>query len=93
MRDALNPFVSGIGGLLPSLLSADAIISVVLSLPTLGPLMLAATVEQDGPLTGAFMLMYTSLSVIAVLISDLMSVVVDPRIKPTGGARGGGGGA
>ena len=88
VRVALNPFISGIGGLLPGLIGADAIVSIVLSLPTLGPLLLTSVLQQDGPLAGAFILMYSSLSVIGVLISDLMLVVVDPRIKLTGSARG-----
>ena len=92
VRIALNPFISGIGGLLPALLSADAIVSVVLSLPTLGPIMLDGLMRQDMNLTAALILMYSSLAVVGVLISDLLLVVVDPRIKLTGSARGGGGG-
>jgi len=92
VRIALNPFISGIGGLLPALLSADAIVSIVLSLPTLGPIMLDGLMRQDMNLTAALILMYSSLAVVGVLISDLLLVVVDPRIKLTGSARGGGGG-
>ena len=91
VRIALNPFISGIGGLLPGLLSADAIVSVVLSLPTLGPIMLDGIMRQDSNLTAALILMYASLTVVGVLISDLLLVMVDPRIKLTGSARGGGG--
>ena len=91
VRVAINPFISGIGGLLPGLLSADAIVSVVLSLPTLGPILLDGLLRQDSNLTAAIILMYASLTVVGVLISDLMLVVVDPRIKLTGSARGGGG--
>ena len=92
VRVAINPFISGIGSLLPSLLSADAIVSVVLSLPTLGPVLLEGIRFQDTNLTSAIILMYSTLAVIGVLISDLMLVLVDPRIKLTGSARGGGGG-
>ena len=42
VRVALNPFFSGIGGILPALISGASIVSVVLSLPTTGPLMLRA---------------------------------------------------
>jgi peptide/nickel transport system permease protein len=90
VRVAINPFISGIGGLLPALLSADAIVSVVLSLPTLGPILLDGLMKQDAALTGAIILMYSSLTVVGVLISDLLLVVVDPRIKLTGSARRGG---
>ena len=91
VRVAINPFISGIGGLLPSLLSADAIVSIVLSLPTLGPVLLDGVLLQDTNLVSGVVLMYSTLAVIGVLISDLMLVLVDPRIKLTGSARGGGG--
>jgi peptide/nickel transport system permease protein len=91
VRVAINPFISGIGSLLPSLLSADAIVSVVLSLPTLGPVMLDGLMRQDSNLTAAIILMYATLTVVGVLISDLLLILVDPRIKLTGTARGGGG--
>ena len=91
VRVALNPFISGIGGMLPSLISGSVIVSIVLSLPTLGPILLLGTLEQDGPLVAAGILLLSSLSVVGTLISDLMLVLVDPRIKLTGSARGGGG--
>jgi ABC-type dipeptide/oligopeptide/nickel transport system permease component len=47
--------------------------------------------RQDANLTGAIILMYSSLAVVGVMISDLLLVLVDPRIKLTGSARGGGG--
>ena len=47
VRIAINPFVSSIGGVLPELISGAAIVSVVLSLPTTGPVMLNALLSQD----------------------------------------------
>ena len=92
VRVALNPFISGIGSMLPSLISGSVIVSIVLSLPTLGPILLDGTLQQDGPLVAAGILLLSTLSVVGTLISDLMLVVVDPRIKLTGSARGSGGG-
>ena len=92
VRVAINPFISGIGSMLPSLVSGSVIVSIVLSLDTLGPVFLEGVMSQDGPLTGALILLLSTLSVVGVLISDIMLVVVDPRIKLTGSARGGGGG-
>ena len=89
VRVAANPFISGIGGMLPALLSADAIVSIVLSLPTLGPILLDGLEKQDANLTGAIIFLYSTMAVIGVLISDLLLVVVDPRIKLTGSARSG----
>ena len=91
VRVAINPFISGIGSMLPSLVSGSAIVSIVLSLPTLGPTLLEAAIAQDGPLVSASILMFSTLTVVGTLISDLLLVVVDPRIKLTGSARGGGG--
>ena len=89
LRVAINPFISGIGGMLPALISGTVIISIVLSLPTLGPTLLEATFAQDGPLVSAGILLLSGLSVVGTLISDIMLVIVDPRIKLTGSGRGG----
>jgi peptide/nickel transport system permease protein len=89
VKVALNPFISGIGGTLPSLVSGSVIISIVLSLPTLGPTLLEATIAQDGPMLSAGILMLSVLTVVGTLISDMMLVIVDPRIKLTGSARRG----
>jgi peptide/nickel transport system permease protein len=83
-RIALNPFISGIGGQIAALLGSSVIVSVVLSLPTLGPLMLGALLSQDMYLAGTIILLFGLLSVIGILISDLMLVVVDPRIRLSG---------
>ena len=91
VRVAINPFISGIGSMLPSLVSGSAIVSIVLSLPTLGPIFLEGIIRQDGMLSGSIILMLTSLSVVGVLISDILLVIVDPRIKLTGSGRGSGG--
>lgn len=92
VRVAINPFVSGIGSTLPALVSGSVIVSIVLSLPTLGPTMLEAITRQEAELVGALVLLFSTLTVVGTLISDLLLVIVDPRIKLTGSARGGGGG-
>jgi len=88
VRVALNPFISGVGTVLPALVGGSVIVSVVLGLPTLGPILLEATLEQDMHLAGTILLMLGILTVVGVLISDLMLVLVDPRIR-FGGERGG----
>lgn len=84
VRIALNPFISGIGGQIAGLLGSSVIVSVVLSLPTLGPLMLGALLEQDMYLAGTIILLFGLLGVLGILISDLMLVAVDPRIRFSG---------
>ena len=84
VRVAINPLISTIGYLLPSLVGGSVIVSVVLSLPTIGPILLRAIFQQDSYLAGFLVLLLGVLTVIGTLISDILLAVVDPRIKLTG---------
>lgn len=81
VRTALNPFVSLAGWRLPDLISSLVIVSVVLGIPTTGPLLLSALVSQDMYLAGALILFLSMLTVIGTLVSDLMLAWLDPRIR------------
>lgn len=81
VRIALNPFVSGIGGILPGLIGGEAIISIILNLPTAGPLLVQALLSQDMYLAGSYIFMVSVLSVVGVLISDILLAWLDPRIR------------
>jgi len=81
VRVALNPFVSTIGYLLPYIVSGSIIVSLVLSLPTVGPLLLKALIAQDMFLAGTIVLMLGVMTVIGTFISDLLLLWVDPRIR------------
>ena len=81
VRVALNPFISTIGYLLPYVVSGSIIVSLVLSLPTVGPLLLKALVAQDMFLAGTIILLLGVLTVIGTFISDLLLMWVDPRIR------------
>lgn len=83
VRLALNPFVSTVGWSLPGLISGTTIISVVLSLPTTGPLLLEALISQDMYLAGSFILILSVLTVIGTFISDILLAWLDPRIRYT----------
>ncbi len=85
MRMALNPFIADIGSLLPSVISGSAIVAVVLSLQTSGPMLLDALSSQDQYLAGSFLMFLALLAVIGTFISDLLLAVLDPRIRLTGG--------
>jgi peptide/nickel transport system permease protein len=80
-RVALNPLVSTIGYLLPLIVSGSIIISVVMSLPTVGPLLLKALLAQDMFLAGTIILLIGVMTVIGTFISDLLLAWIDPRIK------------
>src|SRR5689334_15573029 len=86
LRMALNPFIADIGNLLPSVISGSAIVAVVLSLQTSGPMLLDALRSQDQYLAGSFLMFLALLTVIGTVISDLLLAALDPRIRLTGGA-------
>jgi peptide/nickel transport system permease protein len=81
VRVAMNPFVSTIGYLLPYVVSGSIIVSLVLSLPTVGPLLLKALIAQDMFLAGTIVLLLGVLTVVGTFISDLLLMWVDPRIR------------
>jgi peptide/nickel transport system permease protein len=80
-RMALNPFVSDIGNLLPHLVSGSVLVSLVLSLPTVGPVLLQALKQQDQYLAGFILMFVAVLTVFGMLISDLLLATLDPRIR------------
>jgi len=81
VRVALNPFISTIGYLLPYVVSGSIIVSLVLSLPTVGPLLLKSLIAQDMFLAGTIILLLGVMTVIGTFISDLLLMWVDPRIR------------
>jgi peptide/nickel transport system permease protein len=84
VRVALNPLVSTVGYILPALVSGSVIVSVVLNLPTVGPLLWGALLQQDMYLAGTIVLLLSTLTVIGTLISDILLVMLDPRIRLEG---------
>lgn len=84
VRAALNPFASSIAYVFPYLVSGSIIVSLVLGLPTVGPLLLQALVAQDMFLAGTIVLLLGIMTVIGTLVSDLMLMWIEPRLRLTG---------
>jgi peptide/nickel transport system permease protein len=81
LRVALNPFVADIGNLLPSLISGSVLVSVVLGLQTIGPALLTALKSQDQFLAGFILMFVALLTLIGTMVSDVLLMLLDPRIK------------
>ena len=81
IRIAINPVISTIGGLLPTIISGATLTSIVISLPTIGPLLLRALRAQDMFLAGSMLMLLSALGIIGNLISDMLLVAIDPRIR------------
>ena len=84
VRVALNPMISTVGYTLPFLISGSVIVSVVLNLHTIGPVFLRAIQAQDMILAATIVMMLSLLTVVGTLISDILLVIVDPRIRLQG---------
>lgn len=80
-RIALNPTMSTIGYLLPSLVGGELLVSIVMGIPSLGPILMQALLSQDMFLAGSIVMILSSLTVIGTLVSDLLLAWVDPRIR------------
>lgn len=81
VRHALNPFVSTIGWVLPGLVAGEVIVSIVLNLPTSGPVLFNALLAQDMYVASGFILVLSTLTVIGTFLSDLALAWLDPRIR------------
>ncbi len=81
VRHALNPFVSTIGWTLPGLIGGEVIVSIVLNLPTSGPVLYNALRSQDMYVAAGFILLLSTLTVIGTFVSDVLLAVLDPRIR------------
>ncbi len=81
VRVALSPFISTIGWMFPQIISGSVIVSIVLSLPTAGPMLLTSLKAQDMYLAGSFVLLLSILSVLGMLVSDVLLALVDPRVR------------
>jgi peptide/nickel transport system permease protein len=81
VRIAVNPLISTIGWMLPSIISGETLVSIVLNIQTVGPILLGAVMAQDMFLAGSIIMILSTLTVIGTLISDILLAWIDPRIR------------
>jgi peptide/nickel transport system permease protein len=86
-RTALNPVTSTIGWMLPALISGEVLVAYVLNIPTTGPVLMKALLNQDMYLAGSIVLILSALTIVGTLVSDILLAWLDPRIRYGGGAR------
>ncbi len=81
LRIAISPIISNVIRVLPNLISGATITAAVLSLPILGGVLLSSLRYQDMYVAGTIIFFQSMLVVIGALISDIVLVIVDPRIR------------
>jgi peptide/nickel transport system permease protein len=83
VRLALNPIISTIGWILPSIVSGATVTAIVMNVPTIGALLYDALLAQDTYVAAASIMLLSFMTVIGMFISDVLLAVVDPRIRFT----------
>ncbi len=81
VRIAINPLISRLGMYFPELFAGTVIVSIVLDLPTIGPMFLRALIGQDMFLAGTILFFSAVMLIIGNLIADVVLALSDPRIR------------
>jgi peptide/nickel transport system permease protein len=82
VRIAINPLIVILGSeALPGIIGGGALVSIVLNLPTIGPLFVDSLRKLDMFMAGTCIVFFTILLLIGNLLSDLLLAWVDPRIR------------
>jgi len=81
LRNSIRPLVTGIGLLLPALISGAVIIENIFAYPGIGRLGYEAVLERDYPTLVALNFIVAALVLLGNLISDLLYAWVDPRVR------------
>jgi peptide/nickel transport system permease protein len=82
VRIAINPLIVILGSeALPGIITGSALVSIVLNLPTIGPLYVEALRRLDMYMAGTCIVIFTILLLVGNLLSDLALAWLDPRIR------------
>jgi len=81
LRNALLPFVTMFGFLLPGLISSSVIFEKIFAWPGLGQLGYNAILGRDFPMILTLNFIAAVLTLLGILLSDILYALVDPRIR------------
>ncbi len=80
-RNTLIPLVTTLAGVLPGLFGGSMIIEQMFSLPGIGNTAYLMTTKGDIPFIMGYDMFIATLTVLGILLTDVMYVIVDPRVK------------
>ncbi|WP_019008434.1 ABC transporter permease [Deinococcus aquatilis] len=81
VRNAINPMISLAGLSLPALISGTIVASIVLNLPTIGPMLYTSLLNKDQYMALTLLMMSAVLLLLGNLLSDLLLAWSDPRVR------------
>jgi peptide/nickel transport system permease protein len=81
VRFALNPIASSIFYIFPAIVAGETLTGIVLNLPTVGPMLLNALLQQDMYLAGTLIMFLTFMTIVGMFVSEILLAWLDPRIR------------
>src|SRR5262245_22045717 len=81
LRNGLLPFATMLGLLIPALIGGSVIFETIFAWPGIGRLGYEAILSRDYPVVIAINFLAAGLTLIGTLLSDLLYMLVDPRIR------------
>ena len=82
VRVAINPLIVILGTeAFPSIIVGNALMAVVLNLPTIGPLYIDALIVQDMYMAGTILVFIVGMIMLGSLLADIALAALDPRIR------------
>lgn len=82
VRMAINPLIVILGTeALPGIVGSQALVEIVLNLPTMGPLYINALLRQDMYMAGTVLVFIVLLLLVGSILADLVLAWLDPRIR------------
>ncbi len=87
LKNALIPMITALGPEIPNLLTGSIFIEAIFRIPGLGKFFVTSTFNRDYPMIMALVLIVATLWGVTYLLTDIVYVWVDPRIRL--GAKGG----
>jgi len=80
LRNSFLPIASTIGFVVAGLFAGSIFIEATFTFPGMGQLFFNSIVSRDFPVANILIMFYAILTVLAILISDFIVILIDPRI-------------
>lgn len=87
LRNAMIPIVTILGPLAVSLMTGTLVVEQIFSIPGLGEQFVNSILTNDYPVIMGVTLFYSFFFILVVFLVDILYVLIDPRIRLTGGGR------
>lgn len=81
LKNALIPILTVLGPRIPDLITGTIFVETMFRVPGLGKFFVTSVISRDYPMIMALMLLVAGLWGLVYLITDILSTLIDPRVK------------